>query len=519
MVIGDIARKNARLQGERVAVSCRRRVYTFAEVNRLANRVANALIERAAGKGQRVAYLSKNSAEYASVQFGIAKTGAAAVPLNVRLAVPELDYILTDSDPAVLIFESDCAAAVQELVARRPGLPILELPSTADGDIVATTPWLREASADEPGIHVEESDLLFVIYTSGTTGRPKGAMLTHRNIIWANHNYALEFRLRPEDVGLHPMPLFHAGGGSIFIGTLFAGCRAVIVRDFSPAEVLDLIEEERVTFAILVPAMIIRLLEHPDVVSRDFRSLRLIMYGAAPMPLDRLRRAMEVFGCSFINSYGQTEAAPSITFLRPEEHRPDDGPVWARRLGSVGRETYNVEARVVNESGRNVRPGEVGEIVCRGNNVMAGYWRQPEATAAAIRDGWLCTGDLATVDEEGYLYLAGRKKELIISGGENIYPAEVEQALFAHPAVLEVAVFGLPDAVWGERVAAAIVLRPGCALTVDDVTEFCRVRLAGYKRPRTVCFVEALPRNATGKVLKHVLRSQFREQVEARTET
>jgi acyl-CoA synthetase (AMP-forming)/AMP-acid ligase II len=518
MVIGDIARKQARLQPGRAAVSCRDRRYTFAEVNRLANRIAHALLARGAAKGQRVAYLSKNSAEYASVQFGIAKTGAASVPINFRLAVPELDYILSDSEPSLLIYESDCAPTVREIAAPRRGLTTLELPSSGPGDVVSATPWLADTPEDEPEVAVDESDLLFVIYTSGTTGRPKGAMLTHRNMLWSNHAYALEFLLRPEDVGLHPMPLFHAGGGGIFIGSLFSGCRAVVVRDFEPADVLSLLERERVTFAILVPAMIIRLLEHPDVATRDFSTLRLIMYGAAPMPLDRLRRAMDVFGCQFINSYGQTEASPAITFLRPQEHRPHDGPVWGRRLGSVGRETFNVEVRIVNDAGKDVQQGEVGEIEVRGNNVMAGYWRQPEATAATIRGGWLRTGDLATVDEDGYVYLAGRKKELIISGGENIYPAEVEQALFAHPAVLEVAVFSLPDDAWGERVAAAIVVRPGYSLTEDGVTEFCRSRLAGYKRPRTVCFVEALPRNATGKVLKHILREQF-DPTEARTRT
>lgn len=509
MVLGDIARKNARLYPDRVAVTCRERRYSFAEIDRFANRVANALIARGVSRGQRVAFLSRNSAEYAAVEFGIAKSGATAVPVNFRLAVPEIDYVLADSEPAALIVEDDCEPLVSGLAAGRPGLTCLRLPSSGDGDVVATTPWLQEANDAEPGVAVDEADLLFIIYTSGTTGRPKGAMITHRNTVWSSHNYALEFRLHPGDIGLHPMPLFHAGGGTIFLSTVFAGCSAVVVRDFSPGEVLDLIERERVTVAILVPAMIIRLLEHPDVERRDFSSLRLIMYGAAPMPMDRLRRALRVFACRFINSYGQTEATPSISFLRPEDHRVDGDAVWERRLGSVGRETYNVEARVVNDAGAEVRPGEVGEVVCRGNNVMAGYWRQPAATAVTIKNGWLYTGDLATVDDGGYIYLVGRKKELIISGGENVYPAEVEQALSEHPAVLEVAVFGLPDPVWGERVIAAVALRSGHAASAEELTGFCRSRLAGYKRPRTICFVDALPRNAAGKALKHVLQCQF----------
>jgi acyl-CoA synthetase (AMP-forming)/AMP-acid ligase II len=344
------------------------------------------------------------------------------------------------------------------------------------------------------------------MYTSGTTGRPKGVETTHRNFHTLEvAGSAVGPAWHPGDVSLVCMPLFHiAGAGWALLG-LYNGCRNIILPDVVPADILRLIESERVTKTLFVPAVILFLLQEPACATTDFGSLELIEYGASPIAQDVLRRAIEAFGCRFLQLYGLTETTGAVTWLPPEDHDPERGA----RMASCGKPWGDVELRIVDPAGAALPAGEVGEIVCRTAQVMAGYWNRPEATAAAIRDGWFHTGDAGSVDADGYVYIHDRIKDMIISGGENVYPAEVESALFEHPAIADIAVIGVPDPTWGEVPKAVAVLAPGAHLSLGELQAFARERLAGYKVPKSLEIVDTLPRNPSGKVLKRVLRERF----------
>jgi long-chain acyl-CoA synthetase len=354
-----------------------------------------------------------------------------------------------------------------------------------------------------------EDDMVHLYYTSGTTGRPKGVMLSQRNVMANAYHALITLRFTEADVWIHAAPMFHLADAWACWTATWLGNRHVFLREFSPQGYLELVQRERVTVSLIVPTMINFIVNHPDVGAYDVRSLRLIAFGASPMPVDRLRAAMQTLGCRFSQLYGMTETAPFATQLLPEEMVTEGDERLVRRLASCGREIPGVSVRVVREDDTDVAPGEVGEIVMRGPNVMLGYWRQPEATAEALRGGWMRSGDLATVDEEGYITIVDRKKDMIISGGENIYSTEVENALYRHPAVLEAAVIGVPDERWGERVHAVVVLKPGHRVEGTQLADFCRQFIAGYKIPRSVEFVDALPKTGSGKIQKAELRERY----------
>jgi acyl-CoA synthetase (AMP-forming)/AMP-acid ligase II len=456
------------------------RVITYAEARSLANRMANALASAGVGPADRLAYVGGNSFEAALLYFACSKAGIVPVPLNPRLTAGEIEAIADDAAARLTLTEDDLLSLLH------------------DADVPDTDPATR----------VDEDDVLYQMYTSGTTGLPKGVLLTHRSVLTncAQVSCGLSYAIEPGERWLIVAPLFHAAAVITAFNCVFGGGCLVIHRGFDPAAVVDALSNERIALTTLVPAMIQAcLVAVDDVDQRDYSALRAIAYGGSVIAESTLRRAMDVFGCDFYQGFGQTESSAGLTYLTELDHRA----ALAGRpdlLLSCGQPLPGTEIRIVDDSGHPVPTGEVGEIVARGPQVMLGYWNRPEETAAALRDGWLWTGDAGSLDAAGYLTIRDRLRDLVVTGGENVYPSEVENALLAHPAVTEAAVIGVPHDTWGEAVHAIVVLRPEAELDTDDLRAHCKERLAGYKVPRSYERTDALPRNASGKVRKHVLR-------------
>lgn len=484
------------------------RVRTVREVVDRVARLAGAFQGLGVRAGDRVGILALNSDRHHECFFVSWWAGAVAVPVNTRWSAAEIAYSLTDSGTEVLVVGEEFASLGPELRERAPGLRAVIYCGTGPTpeDMVGYEDLIG-GTDPVPDRRSGDDDLAFLLYTGGTTGRPKGVMVTHRGfmtsvlgMVTAGHK-----GVRKGAVAMLTAPLFHIGALLGWYGQSLVGGTAVFLPAFTPEGVFDAIARHRVTTFALVPAMVQRLCEHPDFATHDLSSLENIGYGAAGSPESLLRRAMETFpGVDFTQVYGMTETGV-LTFLGGDEHRAG-GP----RLRSAGRSIPVVELEVVDPDGNPLPPGEIGEVVIRGDHVMAGYWNQPELTAQTVRDGWLHTGDGGYLDEDGYLYIADRLKDMIITGGENVYSAEVENALASHPAVSSCAVIGVPDEEWGERVHAVIVLRAGFASTAEEIRAYAKTLIAGYKAPRTVVFVDEMPLSATGKILKRELRATVR---------
>lgn len=481
---------------------------TYAELDHRTNRVASALSVAGVRAGDRVALLDKNSAACLDVMFGAAKCGAVYVPLSWRLAAPEIAAIISDAGASVLLVGAEFVPTIATIA---DGLHTVRLIVGIDGGTgalsdrryVPDADWLAGVDdTHDPGVIPEPSDLALLMYTSGTTGRPKGVMLPHSSLLGRLADQGAVWSYDAHTVHLVSMPLFHIGGTVITLDGIAPGGTTVLMRQFEPAQALELISKHRVTNALLVPAMIQFMLDSPGCTDVDWSSMRSLIYGASPISESVLRRAMDTMRCDLTQIYGMTEHSGSISSLPPHAHvRPE-------LLRSCGLPMPWVDVRIVDPtSGEDMAEGEVGEIWARSDQLMSGYWNQPEATAAALTaDGWYRTGDAGHRDPEGYLYIRDRVKDMIISGGENIYPAEIENVLMDHPAILDVAVISVPDERWGETPKAVVVTRPGTTLAPTDLIAFCRQQLAGFKCPTSVDFVEALPRNPSGKILKFELR-------------
>ena len=484
----------------------RGRRFTFAAVNARANRTADALRSLGVGRGDRVALLVMNGVEFTESFFAITKIGAVVVPLNWRLVADELAFILGDSGAAVLIYDEEFRDVVRVLHARGGETMVrhwVEVGADAGRAAFAVAYDALQAGASdvEPAVGASDGDDAYIMYTSGTTGLPKGVVHTHESVLWACFTIALTADTRYRDRYAIVLPLFHVGALTPLIGNVQRGITCVLMRAFDPVKLYETIAREHVSILLAVPAMLNFMLQVPDLAQYDCSSLRWIMSGAAPVPVTLIeayaRRGIEVH-----QVYGLTESCGPACLISPEDA--------IAKAGSTGKPFFHTEVRVVDDAGNDVAPGTPGEVLVRGKHVMKGYWNRPEATAETIRDGWLHTGDVATVDADGYVFINDRKKDMIISGGENIYPAEVENVILAHPQVREVAVIGQASAKWGES-PLAVVVKKDPALTEADVVEWTRGRLAGYKRPRGVRFVDEIPRNPAGKILKRVLRERFPE--------
>jgi len=468
------------------------RTLSFAAVHARANQLVAVLQARGLRVGDRVALLARNEVEYFEIQIAASRGGFVLVPINFRLAPAEIAHILNDSQPGVLIHGPGFEVGIEAWI------PMLALGGTYDEALSA------EAAADVLPLPVDAGAACVILYTSGTTGRPKGAVLTNHALLARINANLFDYEVNTSDTFLQCLPMFHIAS-MVSYSYLAAGGTNVLLKDFSVEAVLDLIARHQVTAALMVPTMINTLVNSSLVDEADHASLRTLIYGASPIPPVVLARAIEKLSCRFYQAFGMTETS-AVTLLRPTDHDPVRQPGL---LASAGTPAMGMVMRLVDDRDEDVQVGETGEVICQGPAVMEGYWRNPEATAEAMRGGWMHTGDLGYRDVSGYLFVTDRKKDMIISGGENVYPREVEDVLFEHADILEAAVIGVPDERWGERVHAVIVAKPGALPELQEVLQFVRSRLAGYKAPKSAELVDALPKNATGKVLKTELRKRF----------
>jgi fatty-acyl-CoA synthase len=496
--LGFTLSRRAQLNPNSTALIFREEQWTYAQLNQLTNRLAHGLHALGVNPGDRVGFLGLNHPRFFFTLFAAAKLDAIFVPLNFRLTGPELSFIIRDAGLHTLVYEEAFGSIVDSI---RDDLSVREYVSAVEqGGARGFDSLLHDQRDTDLDYPVAVSDVALIMYTSGTTGRPKGAMLTHGNVIWNNINALLADDATSQEITLVVAPLFHIGGLNVTpLLSLLKGATVVMEQMFEPGMVLENIEKYRVTSMFGVPAMYLFMAQHPDFATRDLSSIRVLSCGGAPVP-EALIKVYAARGLPFNQGYGLTETAPFASFL--------PSSMAAEKLGSAGIAPFFTDVKVVDDDGHDVPDGERGEIVVRGPNVMKGYWNRPDDTAEVLVDGWFHTGDVGIRDADGYFFIVDRKKDMIISGGENVYPAEVEDALYRHPGVKEVAVIGVQHPRWGETVRAIVVPKDGVSLTEQDVIAFSEDKLARYKQPKSVVFTDVLPRNPAGKVLKFDLREK-----------
>jgi acyl-CoA synthetase (AMP-forming)/AMP-acid ligase II len=496
--IGEFMTRRALLSPDREGLVCEQTRRSFKELNERASRFANAMLSFGVERGDRVALLALNEPEYYDMLFGLGKIGAILVPVNYRLAAPEIEYILSDSAAKVFVFGEGYADTVESIRGRIPAEELVAISAESPDWATGYEALIGGSSAEEPEICGGDDDTLTILYTSGTTGRPKGAELTHAYYYWSSVNLMATLGVQIGDSPLVALPLFHIGGLAGPPWFVYQGAKTVLLRSLDPKRFLELLGEEKVSGFGSVPALLDILKLVPDFEKYDWSSVKVILVYAAPVPVTLIKEYAAV-GIEVRQLYGLTENNTG-SVLGAEE--------GISKAGSCGRPFFHTEVRIVDEEGRDLGPEEMGEVLLRAPNTMKGYWNRPEATAEALRDGWLHTGDIAKMDEEGFLYIMDRKKDMIISGGENIYPAEIEDSLLAHPKIADVAVIGYPHEKWGEAVKAIAVLKKGEGLTEEELIEWCQGRIGRFKIPKRVIFTDAIPRTPTGKILKRLLREE-----------
>ena len=510
MIIGDIIRRNAALHGDREALVSSETRLTFAEFLGRALRAAAMLYARGVRRQDRVAVLAQNTHQYLEV-YGAGETaGFITVGINTRLAAAEIERVLLDCDPSAIVFDAQYAAKIEAVLPTLEGmraLICLGVPVPVWAEDYETA--IAHASTNPLPIVAREDDTAYLIYTSGTTGAPKGVMLDHRGQIETAREKSAAGAVQLNHKILIVMPLFHIGAKCLQLGYHWGGACIVLHRAFDPQHVLEAVQRERITALQLAPVMLQALLDVPNFADYDLSSLVTLHYSAAPIPTPLLKRALAIFGPILIQSYGPTETGPLGTVLQKSQHPLNGSKDDVRRLASAGQPSSQCEVKIVDDAGEEVARGAVGEIIIRSLSNMKGYWNNPEQTAVTLRDGWVYTGDVGYMDEKCFLFLTDRKKDMIISGGENIYSREVEEALHSHAAIAEAAVIGVPDARWGEAVKAFVMPHAGSAVTVEALDTHCKACIAGYKCPKTIELVSSLPRLPSGKVDKKKLREPF----------
>jgi long-chain acyl-CoA synthetase len=506
----DIIYRNALLHPNREALVFGTERVTFAEFNSRVNSLIHALHSMGVNKGDVLGVLSWNCLDYTYV-FGAAMKGGFIIsPFNCRLQADELDYLINYSEANTLFVGPEFVEMAEQLRPRTPRVKNFILFEGSAPGMLSYRDLLTSFAQEEPDVQVEEDDPLYIFYTSGTTGVPKGALYTHRCAIDDARTRAIEMSLKAGDRNILMMPFFHVGGADPLRVLFYLGGTNIIIRDFEPVTVLEAIQNERATDIQIVATHLAAFLVLPDLKKYDVSSLKRIYYTGSPMPLELLKRGIETWGFIFCQGYGLTETGPNVSMLHEEEHRALYGSAQEQEiLTSAGQPNVGVQVRVVDKDDNDVAAGEAGEIVVKSNQMMVEWWHKPEETRATVVNGWLHTGDIGRYDQRGYIYIVDRKKDMICSGGENIYPREVEEVIYQLPAVLEAAVIGLPDPYWVEKVHAVISLKKGASLTAEEVISFCKGKIARYKAPTSVEFVESLPKNPSGKILKRELRDRY----------
>ncbi|HEY5203766.1 MAG TPA: long-chain-fatty-acid--CoA ligase [Roseiarcus sp.] len=504
--VADVARMQALCRGGETALVFEGQAITFAEVDAMASQIANALIASGVRTQERIAYLGKNTDHFLPCLLGACKARMTLAPFNFRLAAPEIAGLLEDSEARIMFVGPDVADLADEAVASLASKPrMIALGFDREGHERHDV-WIGSASPSDPRLEADAQDDAIQVYTSGTTGGPKGVRLTNRNYLTAFKLVTASGGLnyKPGDTVLAAMPFFHVAGVNIALIAMASGARSAILRDAAPQLILDTIGQARTDHAFLAPALIHMLMQAPGIETADLSSMRTLTYGASPISEDLLKRASARFRCEFVQLYGMTETCGAGTYLSYADHDPSKG-----KLRSCGVAWPGVEIKIVAEDETEVARGAVGEVLIRSPVVMKGYWNKPDATAAAIADGWMRTGDAAYMDEDGYVFIHDRIKDMIRTGGESVYPAAVENALFGHPSIADAAVIGVPDDAWGEAVKAIVVLKPGAPPDAADIIAWARARIAHFEAPKSVDFVASIPRNITGKVLRRELREPY----------
>ena len=504
--MADITRVQARDRGSEVALWFEGRETSFAALDARASQVSNGLVAEGAAVQDRIGWLGKNMDVYYEIAFGCMKAGMAMCGINNRLAAPEIEFILTDARVSVLFVMADFYDVAASVAANCPDLKTIIAVEGEHPEWRSYEQWRGSQSAVDAMRPVDPDADVIQLYTSGTTGLPKGVQLTDANYT-AFFGQATDLGWAQYGLGetvMNVMPLFHVAGVNVGLLAAAQGVPCVVVREVDPTQILELIEEKKIVHTVWVPAVILMLTQHPKAKEIDWSSLQNVTYGASPIAEDLVINAMDLMGAKFTQVYGLTETTAGGTYLPPEAH----DPAW-NKLRSCGVPYPGAIIKCVDDDGDEVETGQVGEIVIQGDFVMKGYWNRPEATEDAIRNSFFHTGDAGYFDDDGFLFIYDRVKDMIVSGAENVYPAEVENALFSHPDVADVAVIGIPSEQWGEAVKAIIVPKPGTSPTAESIIAFAKERIAGYKAPKSVDFVEALPRNPSGKILRKDLRKPY----------
>jgi len=515
MIVGDMLVRNANKFPEKIAIISGDVRLTYRALNARVNSLAHALIKRGLQKGDRIGVLVHSCHQFIEIYFAAAKTGAIFCPYNSSFREMELKDIILYSKPQFLIMDADYGDTVEIL---KPSL------SSVEHFICLQKPrWhfmedyeslVSSREKDEPGVAIQDDDIMSIFFTAGTTGKPKGAMRTHRHVITNAITGVIELKVSYQERAVISFPMYHISCEDNIGRHFFMPNTTLIRREgrFDPHEVLELLSREKITMCQFVPTMIHALLQYRDIDRYDLSSLRLILYAGAPMPVELLKRALQTFRCGFVQLYGQTESGPLTTILHPEDHVLEGSERQLQKLASAGRPVVSYEIRIVDKKMRDVAIGEVGEIIGRSEAMMKGYWQLPKETAEKLKGGWLYTGDMGKFDEDGYVYIVDRKDDMIISGGKNIYPRELEEVLYQHPSVLEATVIGVPDDYWGEAVKAIIVLNKDAVISEEEIISFCAERMASYKKPKTVEFWQELPKSPQGKILKRAIRERYRKE-------
>ena len=503
LTFDELIRHWAEEKPDQVALEQDGDALTFAQLEKRSRRIVAMLKSHGLAKGDRIAWLGKNARHYFELFYSAARMGVVMVPIGWRLAAPEIAYILGDTGARLLFTDN----GLEDLAAKACGQ--MDNPPEAISTAAAQSAIDAAPADDFEGAGPD--DAVLQLYTSGTTGNPKGAVLTNATLF--SLRQPAEEAAQPwsswddDEAILICMPCAHIGGTGLGIMALAAGIRGIVQAEFTPEGVLDAFEQG-ITRLFIVPAALQMVIQHPRAKDTDMSAVKYVMYGAAPIPLDLLREAVQTIpGAGFLQCYGMTETTGTIAMLPPDDHTLEGN----QRMKSAGKAVPGAELKVVDEDGNDLPHGEVGELICKSPSNMIGYWNLPDATTSALKDGWMHTGDAAYMDEDGYVYIQDRIKDMIISGGENVYPAQVESAIYGHPSVGEVAVVGVPDDTWGEAVKACVVPKPGCAIDPADIITFTRERLAGFKVPKSVDVIDVMPRNASGKILRRELRAPYWE--------